>query len=441
MFISKKHLNRRTFLRGMGATIALPLFDAMLPARTALAATVARATPRMLFVYFPHGAIMSEWTPPAAGEIVQLGRILQPLMPFRDRLTIVSGIENRHAYGPVHAITPGTWLTGLSPRDSRSPRHRASADQIAARHCSGDTLLSSIELATEAPRRVCAGAWEGDYHDSVGTTISFRGHAALPMEFSPRRAFEKLFAPGATADERARREQTSASVLDLVSSDVTSLQKRLGPTDRAVLGNYLDTVRDVERRAVKADAALQMSTGTLDASSAFAERLHLMFDMIALAFHADITRVVSFMMAAETSGMTYHHVGVINPFHQLSHHQNDPAKIEELILIQAYHTRVFASFVQRLAYLPDGDGSVLDRSLILYGSNMSDSHAHDHFPLPVAIVGGGCGKLRGGRHVRCPDRTPQSNLLLTMLDRAGVPVESFGDSTGKLSEFAAASAT
>lgn len=438
MFISKKHLNRRTFLRGMGATVALPLVDAMLPAGTALAATAARATPRMLFVYFPHGAIMSEWTPPASGRLVQLGRILQPLMPFRDRLTIVSGIENRHAYGPVHAITPGTWLSGTSPRGSRSLRQGASADQIAARHCSGDTLLASIELATEAPRHICAGAWAGDYHHGFGTTISFRAHAApQPMEFSPRNTFEKLFATRATAGERARREQTSASVLDLVSADTKSLQTRLGPADRAVLGNYLDTVRDVERRAAKADAALHADAGALDAAAAFAERLHLMFDMIALAFHADITRVVTFMMAAETSSMTYHHVGVINPFHQLSHHQNDPAKIEELILIQAYHTRVFASFVERLAYLPDGDGSVLDRSLILYGSNMSDSHAHDHFPLPVAIVGGGCGRVRGGRHLRCPDRTPQSNLLLTMLDRAGVPVESFGDSTGKLSEFAA----
>ena len=209
---------------------------------------------------------------------------------------------------------------------------------------------------------------------------------------------------------------------------------RLDPGDRAILGNYLDTVRDVERRAAKAEVASQSSAETRDMATAFAERLHLMFDMITLAFHADITRVASFMMAAETSGMTYHHVGVINPFHQLSHHQNDPAKIEQLIQIQTYHTRVLATFVQRLAYLPDGDGSVLDRSLILYGSNMSDSHAHDHFPLPVAILGGGCGRLRGGQHVRYPDRAPQSNVLLTMLDRAGVAVESFGDSTGEISE-------
>ena len=437
MFISKKHLNRRTFLRGMGATIALPLFDAMLPAGTALAATAARATPRMLFVYFPHGAIMSEWTPRAAGSLVQLGRILQPLMPFRHRLTIVSGIENRHAYGPVHAITPGTWLSGMSPRAGGEARDGVTADQMAARHFGRDTLLPSIELATEAPPRIGAGAWEGDYNESFGTTISFRGHAApQPMEFSPRSAFDTLFAPGATVDERARREQTSASVLDLVSADTKRLQTRLGPADRAALSDYLDTVRDVEGRAAKAEAALQSNPGARDIATAFAERLQLMFDMIALAFHADITRVVSFMMAAETSGMTYHHVGVTNAFHQVSHHQNDPAKIEELVQIQTYHTQVFASFVQRLAYLPDGDGSILDRSLILFGSNMSDSHAHDHFPLPVAILGGGCGRLRGGQHVRYPDRTPQSNVLLTMLDRAGVSVESFGDSTENFPELA-----
>ena len=436
MFISKKHLNRRTFLRGMGATIALPLFDAMLPARTALAATAARATPRMMFVYFPHGAIMSEWTPPAAGNLVQLGRILQPLMPFRNRLTIVSGIENRHAYGPVHAITPGTWLSGISPRMSGTSQHGATADQIAAQHIAGDTLLPSIEVATEAPQPISAGAWEGDYSDGFGTTISFRGHAEPQrMESDPRHVFERLFAPGATADERARRAQTPASVLDLVSADTRHLQARLGPLDRAVLGGYLDTVRDVERRVERAEAAMQPGAGTRrDMAAAFAERLQLMFDMITLAFHADITRIASLMMAAETSCMTYDHVGVIHPFHHLSHHQKDPAKIEELIQIQRYHTRVFAAFIKRLAYLPDGNGSVLDRSLILYGSNMSDSHAHDHFPLPLAILGGGCGTLRGGQHLRYPDCTPHSNVLLTMLHRAGVPVESFGDSTGVCAE-------
>jgi hypothetical protein len=412
MFISKKHLDRRTFLRGMGATVALPLLDAMIPARTALAATAARPVPRVAFVYFPHGAIMNEWTPADAGRLVELGRILEPLAAFKHRLTIVSGLENRHAYGPVHAITPGTWLSGVSPRASGDRSQGMTADQIAAQHIGRGTSLPSIEVATEETKRIGAGAWEGDYSDSLGTTVSFRGSSApLPMEFSPRNLFDKLFAAGGR----------SRSVLDLVAADTADLQKRLGAADRAVLCRYLDTVRDVERRLETPE-------------DSFAERLRLMFDMIALAFQADITRVASFMMAAETSQMTYGQVGVPDPFHLLSHHQNDPAKIERLIRIQSYHTRVFATFVRTLADMPDGDGSMLDRSLILYGSNMSNSHAHDHFPLPLAVLGGGCGKLRGGQHLRYPDRTPISNLLLTMVQRAGVPVESIGDSSGECAE-------
>jgi hypothetical protein len=441
MFITKKHLDRRTFLRGVGATIAVPLFDAMIPARTALAATAARPMPRMAFVYFPHGAIMNEWTPADAGGPMRLGRILEPLAAFKSRLTIVSGLENRHAYGPVHALTPGTWLSGVSPH----PPHPDSStvDQIAAQHIGRNTLLPSIEIATEAPKKIGAGAWEGGYSESFGTTISFRGSSMMPMEFSPLNVFDKLFAPGSTADERARRARSSTSVLDLVAADAADVQKRLGPADRAVLRNYLDAVRDVERRVERtcpersrsAEARMPPSVESpAEVSNAFVERMHLMFDLIALAFQADITRVASFMMAAETSQMTYDHADVPDPFHLLSHHQNDPAKIDRLVRIQSYHTRAFAAFVGKLAELPDGDGSILDRSLILYGSNMSNSHAHDHFPLPLAVVGGGCGALRGGQHLRYPDHTPHSNLLVTMLLRAGVPVQSIGDSTGECAE-------
>jgi hypothetical protein len=296
--------------------------------------------------------------------------------------------------------------------------------------------LPSIEIATEAPKKIGAGAWEGDYSDSLGATISFRGASApLPMEFSPLNIFDKLFAPGSTADERAMRARSSTSVLDLVAADTADVRKRLGPADRTVLRNYLDNVRDVERRVESAEARMSSSVESPgDMSNAFAERIHLMFDMIALAFQADITRVASFMMAAETSQMTYDQAGVPDPFHALSHHQNDQVKIEKLVRIENYHTRVLAAFVGKLADMPDGDGSILDRSLILYGSNMSDSQAHDHFPLPLVVVGGGCGKLRGGRHLRYPDRTPHSNLLVTMLHRAGVPVESIGDSTGECAE-------
>jgi Protein of unknown function (DUF1552) len=434
MFLSKKHLDRRTFLRGMGATVALPLLDAMIPARTLLAAT-ARPVPRMAFVYFPHGAIMDEWTPAAAGRDLALGRILEPLTPFSNRLTIVSGLENRHAYGPVHAITPGTWLSGVSPRGHSDPTQGATVDQIAADHIGQDTPLRSIAVAAEETKRIGAGIWQGEYDDSYGTTISFRG-ARMPvaMEFRPRAVFDMLFhptpprkvraagtpAPGATVDQRERRASEPASVLDLVAADAAGLRKRLGPADRAVLGEYLESVRDVERR--------------VDVADQIDERMALMFDMVALAFRADITRVASIMMAAEASSRTYDHLGVPDSFHLLSHHQNDPEKIEQLVRIQAFHTRMFATFVRSLADLPDGDGSLLDRSLILYGSNMSNSHAHDHFPLPMAVIGGGCGALRGGQHLRYPDRTPVSNLLLTMLHRAGVPAESIGDSTSECAE-------
>jgi Protein of unknown function (DUF1552) len=443
MFISKKYLDRRTFLQGMGATVALPLLDAMIPARSLLAATAARPMPRLVFVYFPHGAIMDAWTPTTVGGDIELGSILEPLAPFRSRLTIVSGLENRHAYGPVHAITPGTWLSGVSPRNSSDSAPAATADQTAADHIGQDTPLPSIEVAMEETRRIGAGIWEGEYAESYGTTISFRGASApLPMEFSPRALFDKLFDRGATPRFRVTPRSSSnsgtresTSILDIVASSTTDLQKHLGPADRARLHDYLESVRDIERRVEKAEAGISSRVESqANVASRFAERQSLMFDMIALALRADITRVASVMMAAEASSMTYDHLGVPDSFHLLSHHQNDPAKIEQLARIQAYHTHMFASFIRTLADMPDGDGSMLDRSLILYGSNMSNSNAHDHFPLPLAVLGGGCGQLRGGQHVKCPDRTPLSNLLLTMLRRADVPVESIGDSTGECAE-------
>ena len=428
MFLTKKHLARRTFLRGMGATVALPLLDAMFPARALLAAPAARAVPRLAFVYFPHGAIMTDWTPAAVGRDFQVGRILEPLTPFLNQLTIVSGLENRHAYGPVHALTPGTWLSGTTPRlrqgsGEAAPlpggevKHGATADQLAADHFGRNTPLRSLTVAAEEAKPIGAGIWQGEYNESYGTTISFReANVAVPMEFRPRAVFDALFQCGV---RRERGAPGPRSVLDLVSADAARLRKGLGPVDRAVLGDYFDTVRDVERRIDHVD------------EHRIPERMTLMFDMVALAFRADITRVASVMMAAETSSMVYDHVGVAEPFHLLSHHQNDPEKLAKLLSIQTFHTRMFAAFVRTLAELPDGDGSILDRSLILFGSNMSDSHRHDHFPLPLAVLGGGCGTLRGGQHLAYPDHTPMPNLLLTLLHRAGVPVQSVGDSTGE----------
>jgi Protein of unknown function (DUF1552) len=440
MFITKKYLDRRTFLRGMGATVALPLLDSMIPARTLLASTAARAVPRLAFVYFPHGAIMDGWTPATAGPALELGRILEPLAPYRNRLTVVSGLENRHAYGPVHAITPGTWLSGRSPRKSSEVMHAATADQLAADHLGQDAPLPSLVVATEEPKTVAAGIWEGEYDESYSTTISFRrGQVPVPVEFRPRAVFETLFHStppcGATVDSRGRCAPASTSVLDRVAGDAARLRQRLGPADRAVLGEYLETIRDVERRVDHAEKRVCFGgQAQTELADQFKERMALMFDMIALGFRADLTRVASMMMAAEASSMTYDHLGIPDSFHLLSHHQNDPEKIEKLIRIQTFHTRMFATFVQTLAALPDGDGSILDRSLILFGSNMSHSHAHDHFPLPLAVIGGGCGTLRGGQHLRYPDHTPMSNLLLTMLHRAGVPAQSVGDSTRECAE-------
>jgi hypothetical protein len=417
MFLSKKHLDRRTFLRGTGATVALPLLDAMVPA---WAKGAGKPIPRMAFVYFPHGAIMNEWTPAETGRQFQLGRILEPLAPFEERLTIVSGLENRHAYGPVHAITPGTWLSGVSPGAVAESTGAFTADQIAAQHLGGDTPLPSLQVAAEPPLPISAGAWEGRYSSSLGSTISFRGSSTpLPMEFNPRKVFDQLFARDATPADRAVRER-GRSILDFVAEDAAYLRKRLDSSDRALLRDYLDGVRDVERR--------------VDTATSSAGRLTLMFDLIALAFQADVTRVTTFMMAAETSRTTYDDLGLPETFHALSHHQNDPANVEKLVRVQRYHTEAFASFVGRLEDVADGDGSLLDRSLILYGSNMSNSHAHDHFPLPLALVGGACGAVRGGQHLRYPDRTPASNVLLTMLQRCGVAIERVGDSTGGCAE-------
>jgi hypothetical protein len=437
MFITKKHLSRRTVLRGVGATLALPLLDAMIPARTALAQTAAAAKMHMGFIYFPHGAIMGKWTPATEGKGFELAPLLEPLKPFKKQITIVTGLENKHAAGPTHAITPGTWLSSVSPRISHDPYGGITADQIAAQHIGQDTPLPSLEVATE--EAVGGGACDRNYGCSYGATISFRTPSTpLPMEFNPRKLFQRLFGQGDTPQEREHLAAQYASVLDVVAHKVAALQTRLGPSDRVMLDDYLASVREIERRVQKMEANdlshIELPDAPVGIPNSFDEQVSLMFDTVALAWQANLTRITSFMMAAEVSNMTYNHVDVPDAFHALSHHQNNAAKLERLERVQAYHTRAFAKFVQKLSETPDGDGSLLDHSILLYGSNMSNSNAHDHFPLPAAVIGGGCGKLDGGQHLRYPDRTPVSNLVVTLLDRAGVPVESLGDSTGELAE-------
>jgi len=438
MFNTKKHLSRRTVLRGMGVTVALPLLDAMIPANTALAQTAAKPKPHAGFIYFPHGAIMDRWTPSADGTGFEISPILKPLEPYRKQLSIVSGLANKPAMSAaVHAIVPGTWLSCVHPRASQDPYCGITADQLAAARIGQDTPLPSLEVGTEG--RGGGGTCDRDYGCSYSGTISFRTPSTpLPMENNPRKLFERLFGQGDTPEERKSVTRNYASILDVVASEAASLGKSLDGPDRAMLGDYLESVREIERRVHKMEEQDLSSLKLPDVPLAptFDQRLNLMFDMVALAWQANLTRVFSMMMAAEVSTQTYNHIGIPDAFHPLSHHQNDKAKIERLVKIQTYHTQVFAKFVAKLAAMPDGDGSMLDHSMILYGSNMSNSNAHNQFPLPSAVIGGGCGALKGGQHLRYADQTPLANLLLTVLDRIGVPVESIGDSTGEFKEMA-----
>jgi Protein of unknown function (DUF1552) len=437
-FITRKHISRRTVLRGAGAAVALPLLDAMLPAATALAKTAAAPKPRMVFVYFPHGAVMDKWTPKKEGADFDLPPILAPLAPFQKQLTVISGLENKSAIAaPVHAVTPGTWLSCIPPRISHDPLGGITIDQIAAKHIGQDTPLPSLEVGTE--ERGGEGSCDRNYGCSYGKTISFRDPSTpLPMEHNPRKLFQQLFGQGDTADERVAMLRENRSLLDLVSRDASELKRTLGARDQAMVDDYLTTVREIERRvqqiASRDLSSIQLPDAPSGIPSRFDEHIRLMFDMIALAFQANLTRVATFMMAAEVSNQPYNFIGISDAFHPLSHHANNPQKMERLAQLQAWNTGEFAKFVKKLQGLPDGEGTMLDNSLILFGSNMSDSNLHNHYPLPTAIVGGGVGKLKGNQHLKYPDKTPIANVHLTLLDRIGLPMDKLGDSTQKFLE-------
>jgi hypothetical protein len=390
----------------------------------------------MGFIYFPHGAIMDRWTPSTEGLDFELSPILKPLEKFKKQLTIVSGLENKAAIAPpVHALSPGTWLSGVAPRKSQAPMGGVTLDQLAAKHLGQDTPFPSLELCIEA--RLGGGACDREYGCSYAGTISFRTPSTpLPMENDPRKLFQRLFGQGDTPQERKNIARQYSSLLDLVSEEAADLQRTLGTRDRAVVGEYLESVREIERRVEKMEARdlskLKLPDAPSGPPAAFDAHINLMFDMIALAFQANLTRVFTFMMAAEASNLTYNQIGVPDAFHPISHHQNDKTRIEKLVKIQTYHTEVMAKFATKLAALPDGDGSMLDHAILLYGSNMSNSNAHNHYPLPSAIIGGANGKIKGNQHLKYPDQTPLSNLLLTLANRAGIPVEKFGDDGAKL---------
>ena len=436
MFITKKHLSRRTMLQGVGAAISLPLLDAMIPAGTALAQTAAKPTPRMGFIYFPHGAIMKAWSPTEAGTGYAMSEILKPLEPYRSHLTIVSGLRNKGGESSdPHGIMAGTWLSCYGIK-SREGDLGTTADQLAARHFGKETPLPSLELTGEGGNATCG---QGATGCGFGSTTAFRTpFQPLPMEDNPRKVFYQLFGQGDTTGERKAILTETDSLLDYVADQGSALQRRLGAADRARVADYLDSVREIEQRvqklATSKSSQMDLPNAPQGVPDQFGDHLAALFDMIALSWQADMTRVASMMIAKEVSMRTYPNLQIGEAFHPLSHHANDPAKIERLIRIQNWHTQVFSNFVKKLATTQDGDGTLLDHSIVLYGSNMSNSDLHNNDPLPNAILGKGNGRIKGGQHLKYTQDTPHANLLLTLLDRAGVPIESLGNSSGRLTE-------
>jgi Protein of unknown function (DUF1552) len=425
MFLTRKHLSRREVLKGAGATIALPLLDAMIPARTALAQTVASASPRLGFVYFPHGALQEEWTPTRAGRDFDFPFILKPLEPVREHVTVVSGLRNKGGESSSpHGIIEETWLNCVSPR-RRDVKTGVgiTADQIAARHLGKDTSLPSLELCAEP-----------------GGMISFRTpNQPLPMESNPRKVFFGMFGQGDTKEERQSILKTTDSLLDYVKESTTSLKRKLDAGDRARVSDYLDSVREIELRVQKLEQnaqSIDLPGAPLGPPEDFGELVGVQFEMLALAWQTNRTRVATLKMVEEASMRTYPNLGVHEAFHPTSHWGGFPERVANLRLIQNYHTAVFAKFVQRLKDMPEGDGSVLDHSIILFGSNMANSDAHNNDPLPQALIGRG-GGVKGNQHLHYKQDTPHANILVTMLDRAGVPaseLEKFADTTGAFSE-------
>jgi len=437
MFITRKSLPRRTFLRSAGATLALPLLESMIPAATALAKTAAAPQRRLGFVYIPHGVIMDDWTPQGAATGFQLPPILKPLEPFRDSLVVVSNLTAPPSNGS-HATASGGWLTGTSPKRTDGPDFRAGTtmDQLVARAIGQDTTFPSLEVATEDFTGL-VGACDPGYSCAYMNTLNWQTPTTpLPMEINPRTLFDRMFGGGNTREERLARMRTDRSVLDLVKADLADLSIDLGQTDKARLDEYLGHVREVERRIQRteqqADTQLTVPGAPIGVPEAFEEHVAVLFDLLALAYEADLSRVFTFMMAREVSQRTYPQIGVTEPHHSISHHGNKPDKIAGHARINVYHMQLFARFLQRLRSTSDGDGTLLDHSLIVYGSGMSNGNGHTPSPLPLAVVGRGAGLVKGDRHIAAKDLTPMANVLLDLGAKFGADVDTFGISTGRL---------
>ncbi len=442
MIITKKSLPRRTFLRGAGASLALPLLDAMSPAMTALAKTAANPVRRLGYVYIPMGSNISKWTPDCpAGALTTLSPSLDSLAPFREQLTVVTNLENKNAYSAGnHATANSGFLSAAKAKMTEGADYElaTTVDQIAAQQIGGQTALPSLELSMDLLTTVgdCDNGFACVYQNNLSWSSPT---SPLPPVAHPRVAFERLFGEGGTAQQRRAQLNKDASILDWVKGDMARLNSELGPGDRHKVGQYMDSVREVERRIQRAeeqteDSALPDLDRPVGVPAAYADHARLMFDLQALALQGDITRVITFQLARETSNRTYPEIGAPDPHHATSHHSNDPLKLEKLAKINAFHVSLFSYYLDKLRSTPDGDGTLLDHSVLLCGSGMGNPDVHDHLNLPLLVAGGGAGRLSGGRHIKYEEPLPLANLHLTLLNKMGVQLDSFSDSNGRIEE-------
>ena len=441
MIVTGKHLPRRTVLRGLGAAIALPLLDGMVPALAAMRKTAANPIRRMAAVYLPMGAYMKKWTPPAEGSL-QLSPILAPLAAFQDRLVVLSGLDMINETtdgGGVHSRIQPAWLTGTQAKKTEGPDFEAgvSMDQLAAKALENETQLASLELGLDTVDLV--GACDQGYTCAYTATMSWRGPSTpLPVENNPRAVFTRLFGTADSTDAQVRLAEIrkQRSILDGALEDVADLQRQLGTRDQSKLSEYLDAVRDVERRIQKAEEQVGQELPVVDQPAGipqdYSEYSKLMFALMTLAFQCDLTRVATFMQGRELSMRTYPEIGIQEQHHNLSHHQNNLEKLEKQAKLNIFHVRLFGEFLEMMRTTPDGDGSLLDHTLILYGSGLADSNLHVPFDVPTMLVPGKVFNIPAGRHLRYPKGTRLTNLHLTMLDKLGVQVDRLGDSTGHL---------
>ncbi len=450
MIITKKCLPRRTFLRGMGATVALPLLDSMVPALSAMAKTSANPVRRLGFIYFPHGSVswapgaQNLWTPAGEAGKLELSAILAKLEPVKDQTLVLTNMEHKNAQGngtdgnAEHTRSNASWLSAARPKmtEGADVRLATTVDQIAARQLCRDTRLPSLELTVE--NSFLVGNCDNGYNCVYVNSLSWSSPTTpLPMENNPRLVFERLFGEGGTVDERRAEMRKDRSILDSVTEDMARLIGTLGAGDRRRVSDYVDSVREVERRIQRAEEQAGQSTLALPdrpvgIPESYDEHVKLLFDLLVLTYQADITRVFSMQLGREQSARTFPWIGVNEGHHGISHHQDSPEKIAALAKINTYHIELLSYFVEKMAATPDGDGSLLDHSMVLHGSGMSNGNLHNHKNLPLVLLGGGSGQLRGGRHIKYAELTPMANLLLGLLDKAGVPVDSFGDSTGRV---------